>query len=318
MKKLTSEGKTVIGIDNLNTYYDPKLKEARLKWIIHPLFTFIKGSLEDKSTLKNLFNDYSPTVVINLAAQAGVRYSLENPDAYIDSNLVGFTNLMECCRQTEVEHVIFASTSSVYGLNTNMPFSTKDHVDHPVSLYAATKKANELLAHTYSHLYRIPTTGLRFFTVYGPWGRPDMALFLFTKNILEGKPIKVFNYGNMKRDFTYIDDIVEGIVKLLDHKPVASPCWKSQSPDPSISSAPYKLYNIGNNKPVQLMDMIVTLEKKLGIVAQKEFLPIQPGDVVETYADIDDLVKDVEFKPATSIEEGIDRFVDWYQRFYDV
>ncbi|WP_431801944.1 NAD-dependent epimerase [Halobacillus andaensis] len=317
-KRLLSEGDTVLGIDNLNAYYDVQLKEDRLNWIKHPNFTFEQVDRVDQDRLDALFKKHQPSLVIDLAAQAGVRYSLENPKAYVDSNIVGFLNILEACRHYPVEQLIYASSSSVYGANTKMPFSVQDNVDHPVSLYAATKKANELMAHTYSHLYTLPTTGLRFFTVYGPWGRPDMALFTFTKAILEGKPIKVFNQGNMMRDFTYIDDIVEGIVRLLQTKPSPNPDWKSDKPDPSQSSAPYRIYNIGNSRPVKLMDFITAIEKKLGVKAQKEFLPLQSGDVVATYADVDDLISDTGYQPKTSVQEGVSRFIDWYRNYYGV
>jgi UDP-glucuronate 4-epimerase len=316
-KRLLEQGYEVVGIDNLNDYYDPQLKEDRLLQLKkYERFTFVKLDLVDREGILKLFQKYSFPYVIHLAAQAGVRYSLQNPHAYIDSNLVGFVNMMEACRHYPVKHFIYASSSSVYGANTKMPFSTSDNVDHPVSLYAATKKANELMAHTYSHLYGIPTTGLRFFTVYGPWGRPDMAYFSFAKNILKGKPIKVFNHGNMRRDFTYIDDIVEGMVRLLDKPPVSNPNWDRMSPDPSSSYAPYKIYNIGNNQPVKLLDFIKTLESLLGVKAKMEFLPMQPGDVEATYADIDDLQKAVGFHPSTSIEDGLRKFVEWYRSYY--
>ncbi|MBE3573763.1 MAG: NAD-dependent epimerase [Moorella humiferrea] len=318
-RRLLSEGLTVAGVDNLNDYYDVSLKKARLEQLQKlPGFSFILTSLEDREAMENVFSSYQPTIVINLAAQAGVRYSLSNPYAYIDSNIVGFLNVLEGCRHHGVEHLIYASSSSVYGANTKMPFSVHDNVDHPVSLYAATKKANELMAHTYSYLYGLPTTGLRFFTVYGPWGRPDMALFIFTKAILEGRPIKVFNYGRMKRDFTYVDDIVEGIVRLLDKKPEPNHYWDSANPDPASSSAPYRLYNIGNNQPVELNRFIAVLEAALGREAQKEYLPLQAGDVPETYADIDDLFAAVGFRPTTTLEEGISKFVAWYKDFYGV
>ncbi|MBB6285318.1 NAD-dependent epimerase [Geobacillus subterraneus] len=316
-KRLLEQGYEVVGIDNLNDYYDPKLKEDRLAELKkYDRFTFVKLDLIDREEMLKLFEKFSFTYVINLAAQAGVRYSLQNPHVYVDSNLVGFVNILEACRHYPVKHFIYASSSSVYGANQKMPFSTSDNVDHPVSLYAATKKANELMAHTYSHLYGIPTTGLRFFTVYGPWGRPDMAYFSFTKNILEGKPIKVFNHGNMRRDFTYIDDIVEGMVRLLDKPPASNPNWDRMSPDPSSSYAPYKIYNIGNNQPVKLLDFIKTLESLLGVKAKMEFLPMQPGDVEATYADIDDLQKAVGFNPSTSIEDGLRKFVEWYRSYY--
>ena len=316
-KRLLEEGYEVVGIDNLNDYYDPQLKEARLLELKkYDRFTFVRLDLVDREGIFELFKKYAFTHVMNLAAQAGVRYSLQNPHAYVDSNLVGFVNILEACRHYPVKHLIYASSSSVYGANAKMPFSTSDNVDHPVSLYAATKKANELMAHTYSHLYGIPTTGLRFFTVYGPWGRPDMAYFSFTKNILEGKTIKVFNHGNMKRDFTYIDDIVEGMMRLLDHPPLPNEQWDRFHPDPSSSYAPYKIYNIGNNKPVKLLDFIETLESLLGVEAKKEFLPMQPGDVEATYADIDDLHQAVGFQPSTSIQDGLRMFVEWYKAYY--
>ncbi len=282
------------------------------------LFVFFEEDLADRKALKRCFDSEKIDVVVNLAAQAGVRYSLENPHAYVDSNLLGFVNILEACRHNNVKHLIYASSSSVYGANVKMPFSTCHEVNHPVSLYAATKKSNELMAHTYSHLYGIPTTGLRFFTVYGPYGRPDMAYYSFTKNIVEGKPIKVFNNGEMMRDFTYIDDIVDGIVRLLDKPPQADESWDRENPDPSSSYAPYKVYNIGNNQPVKLMDFIQTLEKHLGIEAKKEFLPMQPGDVQATYAEIDDLQNATGFKPSTTIDEGLKKFVDWYKEYYKV
>lgn len=316
-KRLVNEGHEVVGIDNINDYYDTKLKKDRLK-VLESLegFQFYKMGLEDRLSMEDLFKSHSFHTVINLAAQAGVRYSLENPHAYIDSNLVGFTNILEACRHFEVKHLIYASSSSVYGANKKMPFSVEDSVDHPVSLYAATKKANELLAHTYSHLYNLPTTGLRFFTVYGPWGRPDMAYFSFTKNILAGEPIKVFNHGKMKRDFTYIGDIVEGIVRLLDKAPQSNPDWDRLNPVPSSSYAPYKVYNIGNNQPVELMTFINALENALGKKANMEFLPMQPGDVEATFADIDALTEDVGFNPATPIDKGLKEFVNWYESYY--
>lgn len=317
-KRLLSEGYNVTGLDNLNDYYDVNLKKARLNILISkPGFSFVKANLTDKQKIDELFRkrfDY----VVHLAAQAGVRYSLQNPYAYLDSNLHGFLNILEACRHQRPEHLVFASTSSVYGANTKQPFSVHDNVDHPISLYAATKKANELMAHTYAALYNIPTTGLRFFTVYGPWGRPDMALFLFTKAILEGRPIDVYNFGRMKRDFTYVDDIVEGMVKLLLRIPQPDKTWSGMRPDPATSFAPYRLYNIGNNNPVELMRFIEVLEEKLGRKAEKNFLPIQDGDVPETYADVSDLMRDTGFKPATSIEEGIGKFVDWYKSYYEI
>lgn len=316
-QRLLERGDEIIGIDNLNDYYDVSLKEARLDLIKdHKNFTEARIDLENKEAVQNLFKKHKPQRVVNLAAQAGVRYSLENPYAYIDTNIMGFINILESCRHNDVEHLVYASSSSVYGANTNMPFSVHNNVDHPVSLYAATKKANELMAHTYSHLYRIPTTGLRFFTVYGPWGRPDMALFLFTKNILAGKPIDVFNFGNHRRDFTYIDDIVEGVIRTLDTVPTANENWSGDHPDPATSLAPYKLYNIGNNNPVELRDYIAVLENCLGKKAQQNLLPLQLGDVPDTYADVEALVEDVGYKPATSIETGIANFVAWYRDFY--
>ncbi len=317
--RLLERGDEVIGIDNLNDYYDVSLKEARLERIKnHPSFVEVRADLEDRERIEAVFSEYRPQRVVNLAAQAGVRYSLINPYSYIDANIQGFLNILEGCRHHEVEHLVYASSSSVYGANTQMPFSVHHNVDHPLSLYAASKKANELMAHTYSHLYGIPTTGLRFFTVYGPWGRPDMALFIFTRKILAGEPIDVFNHGRHKRDFTYIDDIVEGVVRTLDTIPESDPEWDSDRPDPSSSHAPYRLYNIGNNQPVELMYFIETLEKALGREAKKNFLPLQPGDVPATYADIDDLTAAVGFRPSTPIEEGIRRFVDWYRDYYPV
>ncbi|MFS0788248.1 NAD-dependent epimerase [Shouchella sp. 1P09AA] len=316
IKKLVTDGYSVIGIDNINDYYDVSLKNNRLKLLIDDNFNFHNIDISDSRSVEELFNTNDINVVLNLAAQAGVRYSIENPHAYIQSNLVGFTNILEACRHNDVEHLIYASSSSVYGANKKMPFATTDGVNHPVSLYAATKKSNELLAHTYSHLYNLPTTGLRFFTVYGPWGRPDMAYFSFTKNIMEGKTIKVFNNGEMMRDFTYIDDIVEGIVRLIDKKPEPSVDFDHHYPDPSSSHAPYKVYNIGNNKPVKLMDFIRTIEKHVGKEAKLEYLPMQPGDVQATYADIDDLKETIGFSPDTTIDEGIGKFVDWYKSYY--
>lgn len=316
-KRLMEQGDSVTGLDNINDYYDVNLKYSRLNLLEgNKNFKLVKGDLEDKILVEKLFKDNSFDVVVNLAAQAGVRYSLQNPHAYIESNILGFTNIIEGCRHSGVKHLVYASSSSVYGANTKMPFSVHDNVDHPVSLYAATKKANELMAHTYSHLYNIPTTGLRFFTVYGPWGRPDMALFLFTKAIMEGRPIDVFNYGKMRRDFTYIDDIVEGVIRVIRNIPKPNPEWNGNSPDSATSYAPYKLYNIGNNSPVELMAFIETLEDALGKKAEKNLLPIQPGDVPATYANVDDLIKDVGFKPETSIKDGINRFVEWYRGYY--
>jgi UDP-glucuronate 4-epimerase len=316
-KKLLAKGVEVVGLDNLNDYYDVNLKLARLKQLeACPGFRFVKMDLSDREGIASLFAAEKFDTVVNLAAQAGVRYSLENPHAYIDSNISGFMNILEGCRHNAVQHLVYASSSSVYGANTSMPFSVHHNVDHPVSLYAATKKANELMAHTYSSLYGIPTTGLRFFTVYGPWGRPDMALFLFTKAILEGRSIDVFNYGKMQRDFTFVDDIVEGVIRVSEKVPQGNPAWSGQSPDPGTSYAPYKIYNIGNNSPVELLRFIEVLESALGKKAQKNLLPIQAGDVPATFADVDDLIADVGFKPATSIEEGIGRFVAWYREFY--
>ncbi len=317
-KYLLAEGKKVIGLDVVNDYYDVNLKYARLKQLEeNGNFIFYKIDLADRAAVDDLFKKEQPEYVINLAAQAGVRYSLTNPEAYITSNIVGFTNILENCRHNEVKHLVYASSSSVYGANTNMPFSVHHNVDHPVSLYAATKKANELMAHTYSHLYGLPTTGLRFFTVYGPWGRPDMALFLFAKAILNDEPINVFNYGKMRRDFTYIDDIVEGVVRVTKRIPEGNPNWTGDNPDPGTSKAPYKIYNIGNNKPVELQYLIEVLENALGKKAEKNLMPIQPGDVPATYADVDDLINDVGFKPATPIEEGVQKFVDWYLAYHE-
>ncbi len=318
-KVCLDRGHKVVGLDNLNNYYDPTLKIARLDRLRPiPDFAFEKASLEDNAAVRAVFDKYRPDRVVNLAAQAGVRYSLENPRAYIDANIVGFLNILEACRAHKVAHLSYASSSSVYGGNTKLPFSVHDNVDHPLSLYAASKKANELMAHTYSHLFRIPTTGLRFFTVYGPWGRPDMALFLFTKNILAGKPIDVFNGGHHKRDFTYVDDIVEGVYRVTFNIPQPNPAWDAVKADPATSSAPYRVYNIGNSSPVELMHYIRTLEAKLGKKAELNLLPLQPGDVPSTEADVADLVRDVGFKPATSVETGIGRFVDWYRAFYNV
>ncbi len=316
-KRLLDDGCQVVGLDNVNPYYEVALKEARLEGLKKEAdFTFIKIDLSSRKPLEDLFAQKGFDVVVNMAAQAGVRYSIENPHAYVDSNLVGFVNLLECCRHHAVKHLVFASSSSVYGANTAMPFSVHHNVDHPVSLYAATKKANELMAHTYSHLYQLPCTGLRFFTVYGPWGRPDMALFLFTRAILEDKPIKVFNHGKMRRDFTYIDDIIEGVVRVMGRPPEANPDWSGDAPDPGTSSAPYKIYNIGNNDPVELLKFIEVVEAALGKPAKKEFMDLQPGDVVATYADVDDLMKNAGFKPATPIEVGVERFVEWFKDYY--
>ncbi|WP_438444670.1 NAD-dependent epimerase [Gorillibacterium sp. sgz5001074] len=318
-KRLIAEGHEVVGIDNINDYYDPKLKLSRLDILKQQSsFTFIQCSLEDRNEIERIFKEYSFSTVINLAAQAGVRYSLTNPYAYIDSNIVGFINVLEACRHNNIEHLIYASSSSVYGANTSMPFSIHQNVDHPLSLYAATKKSNELMAHTYSHLYGLPTTGLRFFTVYGPWGRPDMALFLFTNAIIKGEPIKVFNNGKMRRDFTYVDDIVEGIYRLTQNPAKPNPQWTGEVPDPGTSNAPYRIYNIGNNNPVELMDFIQAIENELGIEAIKEFLPLQDGDVPSTYADVNDLMADVGFKPQTRISDGIKHFIHWYKEYYNV
>lgn len=315
--RLLAKGFHVVGIDNLNDYYDVRLKRDRLSLLKkNNNFTFYETDLADAQKLQGVFKRERLNIVINLAAQAGVRYSLSNPHSYVHSNLVGFLNVLEACRYYPIDHLIFASSSSVYGANTSTPFSTKDSVDHPVSLYAATKKSNELMAHTYSYLFNIPTTGLRFFTVYGPWGRPDMAYFSFTKNIIEEQPIKVFNNGDMRRDFTYVDDIVEGIVRLLDRPPTNNIEWNPSEPDPSSSNAPYKLYNIGNNNPVSLIYFIKTLEKVIGKQAIVHLHPMQPGDVKETYADITDLYEDVGFYPKTSIEEGLRKFVEWYRDYY--
>jgi len=318
-KRLLEQGFEIIGIDNLNDYYDVNLKKARLTQLeTHPHFHFIQLDLADRAGIAELFSQNKFQKVVNLAAQAGVRYSIENPYAYVDSNIVGFVNLLEGCRHHRIKHLVFASSSSVYGLNTKMPFSVHHNVDHPISLYAATKKANELMAHTYAHLYGLPTTGLRFFTVYGPWGRPDMAYFKFTQAILKDQAIEVYNHGKMQRDFTYIDDIIEGIVRVLDRIPEPKLNWSSDSPDPSTSPAPYRLYNIGNNQPVELMYFIKTLEKALGKTAKMQMLTMQPGDVTATYADIKDLEREIAFQPRTTIEEGIAHFVDWYRNHYFV
>ncbi len=317
--RLLREGCKVVGVDNMNPYYDVTLKQARLRQLQDfDRFLFCQVSLEDRAGIESLFQANEFSVAVNLAAQAGVRYSLTNPHAYVDSNLTGFLHILEGCRHHTVGHLLFASSSSVYGANTRMPFSVHDNVDHPVSLYAATKKANELMAHTYAHLYGLPSTGLRFFTVYGPWGRPDMALFLFTRAILAGEPIQVFNHGRMRRDFTYIDDIVEGIVRIMERPPEPDASWNGDAPDPGTSYAPYRVYNIGNNQPVELMRYIEVLEKCLGRKAEKHFMPLQPGDVPATYADIDDLARDFGFHPGTSIEEGIARFVQWYREYFGV
>ena len=315
--RLLARGDEVVGIDNHNDYYDPSLKEARLaRHLDHPAYTHCRIDLADRAAMEEIFARHRPQRVVNLAAQAGVRYSLENPLAYVDSNLVGFAHILEGCRHHGVEHLVYASSSSVYGANTAMPFSVHDNVDHPLSLYAASKKANELMAHTYSHLYRLPTTGLRFFTVYGPWDRPDMALAKFTRAILAGRPIQVFNYGKHRRDFTFIDDIIEGVIRVLDQPAAPNPAWSGDHPDPATSSAPWRIYNIGNNQPVELMTYIAALEKALGQTAEKEMLPLQPGDVPDTYADVDDLVGDFGYKPSTSVEEGIAKFAAWYREYY--
>lgn len=315
--KLLERGESIIGIDNHNDYYDPKIKEARVKRLTkYSNYQHYRVDLSDQKNLEDIFKSYKPQNVVNLAAQAGVRYSMENPLAYIRSNIVGFANILENCHQYQIEHLVYASTSSVYGANTKMPFSEHDSVNHPLSVYAASKKSNELMAHTYSHLYKLPTTGLRFFTVYGPWGRPDMALFKFTKSILDEKPIDVFNHGNHTRDFTYIDDIVEGVIKTLDNPATSNVNWNSMQPDPASSIAPWCVYNIGNNKPVKLMDYIDALEKALGKKAKLNFLPLQPGDVPDTYANADNLKEKFNYKPSTSVVDGISNFVKWYKNYY--
>ena len=318
-KRLMDRGDEVFGFDNLNNYYDVTLKEARLARLTpHAAFRFVKASLEDRAALDQAFADFRPQRVVNLAAQAGVRYSLENPRAYVDSNLVGFINVLEACRHNKVEHLVYASSSSVYGANRKLPFSVRDPVDHPVSLYAATKKANELMAHTYSHLYGLPTTGLRFFTVYGPWGRPDMALFLFTRKILAGEPIEVFNFGKHTRDFTYVDDIVEGVLRSLDHVAAPDPAFDPLQPNTGTSAAPYRVYNIGNHQPVELNRYIEIIEQCLGRSAQKILKPLQPGDVPDTYADVAELMHDTGYSPSTPVEVGVQRFVHWYRDYYRV
>lgn len=333
-KKLLERGDQVVGIDSINDYYDIRVKHGRLaetgidhsqveygkpfRSTVYDKYQFVQLALEDADALDDLFKKEGFDTVINLAAQAGVRYSLQNPRAYVNSNIVGFVNLLEACRHNGVKHLSYASSSSVYGLNETMPFSERHNVDHPISLYAASKKSNELMAHTYSHLFGLPTTGLRFFTVYGPWGRPDMALFLFTRAILEGKPIDIFNSGDMSRDFTYIKDIVEGVVRVNDNPPGGNPDWTGKNPDPGSSKAPYKIYNIGNNAPVKLMDFVTTIEKCLGIEAKKNFMPMQPGDVAATYANVDGLINDLGYQPGTSLEYGVGQFVDWYRKFYNV
>jgi UDP-glucuronate 4-epimerase len=318
-RRLIAAGAEVVGLDNLNDYYDPQLKRARMAALAEGEgFTHIDLDLADRAAIAGLFSEHRFDAVVNLAAQAGVRYSLINPHSYVDTNIVGFVNLLEGCRHSGVGHFVYASSSSVYGANTRMPFSVHDNVDHPVSLYAASKKANELMAHTYSHLFGLPTTGLRFFTVYGPWGRPDMALFLFTKAILAGRPIDVFNNGNMERDFTYIDDIVEGVFRVIRKVPEGNPAWQGDAPDPATSYCPYRVYNIGNNSKEKLLRYIEVLEDCLGQKAEKNFLPMQPGDVPATYADVDDLVRDFDYKPGTTLEYGIGRFVDWYRGYFQV
>lgn len=319
IQKLLAGNVTVVGVDNFNDYYDPALKRARQEQLLtHPGYTPVEMDIADRNAVAKLFAAHKFDAVVNLAAQAGVRYSLENPASYVDTNLVGFANILEGCRHSKVGHLVFASSSSVYGANTKTPFSVHDNVDHPVSLYAASKKANELMAHSYSHLYGLPCTGLRFFTVYGPWGRPDMAYFLFTKAILAGKPIDIFNHGKMKRDFTYINDIVEGVLAVIRQTPAADPDWDGNDPDPASSYCPYRIYNIGNNQQVELMRFIEVLEDALGKKAEKNFLPMQNGDVRATYANIDDLTRDVGFSPRTSIEQGLGRFVDWYREYYQI
>lgn len=318
-QKLLQAGHQVLGLDNLNSYYDPKLKEARLDVLKNdPAFSFVKLDLVDRAGVAGLFDTQRFPVVIHLAAQAGVRYSIENPHAYVDANLQGFANVLEGCRHAECRHLLYASSSSVYGANTKLPFSVHDSVDHPVSLYAASKKANELMAHAYSHLYRIPSTGLRFFTVYGPWGRPDMAIYLFAKAILEGQPIRLFNHGDMRRDFTYVDDVTEAIVRLVDHAPVGRTTVPGSVPDPGTSAAPWRIFNIGNNRPEELSHIVAILEKEFGRTAAKEMLPMQPGDVPATYADVDDLMREVGFRPSTTIEDGIARFAAWYREYHQL
>ncbi len=334
VQKLAARGVEITGIDNINDYYDVNLKYGRLKETgisrdgieynkpakssKYDNYTFIKMNLEDRVAINSLFKNGKFTHVCHLAAQAGVRYSLENPYAYIDSNISGFINILECCRHNSVGHLVYASSSSVYGLNEKIPFSTSDNVDHPVSLYAATKKSNELMAHSYSHLYKIPVTGLRFFTVYGPWGRPDMAYFSFTKAITEGRAISIFNNGDLMRDFTYIDDIAEGVVRIIDLVPKGDPAWSGIKPDPSCSVAPYKIYNIGNNSPVKLLDFVKVIENELGVEAEKRFMPMQPGDVYATYADVDDIARDTGFRPSTPIAEGMKKFIEWYRWYYKI
>jgi UDP-glucuronate 4-epimerase len=316
-RRLLAEGRDVVGLDNLNNYYDPALKQARLNILReNPRFDFVQTDIADRSSMGRLFAEHRFTVVVHLAAQAGVRHSIDHPHAYVDANLEGFVNVLEGCRHNGCKHLLFASSSSVYGANTKLPFSVQDNVDHPISLYAASKKANELMAHAYSHLYGIPTTGLRFFTVYGPWYRPDMAMFIFAKAILTGTPIKLFNHGNMRRDFTYVDDVSQAVVRLMDLPPRGNPNWSGDRPDPSTSAAPWKIYNIGNNNPEDLMHVVSLLEKEFGRAAVKEMLPMQPGDVPATYADVEDLARDIGFKPSTTIEEGIKRFAEWFRDYH--
>jgi UDP-glucuronate 4-epimerase len=316
-RRLLEQGRAVVGLDNLNAYYDPKLKEARLAELAKlPGFQFARVDLADRAGMAALFAKHRFAYVVHLAAQAGVRYSLVDPHAYVDANLVGFTNILEGCRHNGCRHLLFASSSSVYGANTRMPFSVHDNVDHPLSLYGASKKANELMAHAYAHLYGLPTTGLRFFTVYGPWGRPDMAMWIFASAIIAGRPIKLFNHGKMRRDFTYIDDVVEAVVRLVDHVPAGNPQWSGEAPDPGSSAAPWRVYNIGNNNPVELLEVVRLLEGSIGAKAKRELVPMQPGDVPATYADVDDLMREVGFKPATPIKDGIERFIKWYRGYH--
>jgi UDP-glucuronate 4-epimerase len=318
-QRLLSSGRDVVGLDSVNDYYDPLLKEARLDILKRKSnFTFAKSDLADREATRSLFQQHRFPVVVHLAAQAGVRYSLQNPHAYTDANIEGFLNVLEGCRHNDCRHLLFASSSSVYGANTKLPFSVQDNVDHPISLYAASKKANELMAHAYSHLYRIPATGLRFFTVYGPWGRPDMAMFIFAKAILSRTPIRLFNRGNMRRDFTYVDDVVEAIVRLIDRPPQGNPAWPGDKPNAASSAAPWKIYNVGNNRPEELLHVVSVLEKEFGQAASKEMLPMQPGDVPTTYADIDDLARDVGFRPSTTIEDGIARFANWFRDYHNI
>jgi len=315
-RRLLSQGRRVVGVDSMTPYYDPALKEARRNELAKSNhFEFIRLDLADRSTTPELFKEYKFPHVVHLAAQAGVRHSITHPEAYLDANLQGFLNVLEGCRHNGCQHLVFASSSSVYGANTELPFSTRDNIDHPISMYAASKKANELMAHSYAHLFRMPVTGLRFFTVYGPWGRPDMAMWIFAKSILAGEPITLFNHGNMRRDFTYVDDVVESVVRLVDRPAAPNPQWSGDHPDPATSSAPYRIYNIGNNNPVELLHVVAELEKCLGKKAKRELLPMQPGDVPETYADVDDLMRDVGFRPSTPVETGIRNFVDWYRAY---